>query len=160
MQNHIQHKFLELDDFRPNANARFPPSVRVEIRIAFGFNHDARRMAFHVSIDHPAYSSGVIPCGHEHDGVHTVLLTPWRKNPALTSASCFLPGNLRDIRYTKPSQLANLPCGSILVGEPPAYELEIFASRWICKDRNPRRDAALHEVRRLQRAGAARIARD
>src|SRR5262249_46847701 len=46
---------------------------------------------------------------------------------------------------------ANLPCTRIFVREPPADELVVFSTRRVGKDRNSRRDAALHEVRRFER---------
>ena len=149
MQNDIEHEFLQLNDFDPNAAARFPPSVRIKTRVAFSLNRDTCRMTFHFSIEYPTHASGVIPGGHEHNGAELLLVAPWRKNLTFTFGSSFGSGNLHDIRYAKPSELADLPCRQILVGEPAADELEIFSARRVRKNRNSRRDAAMHEVRRL-----------
>lgn len=159
MQNDIEHELLELNDFCPNAAARFPPSVRIKTRVAFSLNRDARRMAFHFSIEYPAYSSGVVFSCHEHNGPELLLVAPWRKNLTLTFGSSFGSGNLHDIGHAEPSELPDLPCRQILVREPAADELEIFSTRRVRKDRNSRRDAAMHEVRRLQRPRAAGIRR-
>ncbi len=117
-------------------------------------------MAFHISIEYPAYSSGVIPGGHEHDRPDPVLVAPWGKNLAFTFGSGFVSWNLHDIRYAKPSQLPNLPCREIFVGQPPTDELKIFSTRRVGKNRDARRDAAMHEVRCLQGSRAAGITRD
>ena len=85
-----------------------------------------------------------------------MLLAPRRKHLALTFGSSFGYGNLHDIHDAKQRQLTNLPCASILVREPPADELVVVSTRRIGKNRNARCDAALHEVRRFERASAAR----
>src|SRR5262249_26710782 len=74
---------------------------------------------------------------------------------AFACGSSIGSGDLHDIRHAKPPQLANLSCASILVREPPAGELVVFPTRRVGKNRNARRDAALHEVRRFERARAA-----
>ena len=84
-----------------------------------------------------------------------MLGAPWRKHLAFAFGSSFGSGDLHDIRHPKPPQLANLSCASILVREPPADELVVVSTRRIGKNRNARRDAALHEVRRFERARAA-----
>jgi hypothetical protein len=84
-----------------------------------------------------------------------MLVAPWRKHLGLTFASSVGSGDLHDIRHAKPSQLANLPCTRILVREPPADELVVFSTRRVGKNRNSRRDAALHEIRRFERPRAA-----
>src|ERR1044071_4278328 len=126
MQDHIEHEFLELNDCRADAAACLPPSVRVKTRVALGLDHDARRVPFHVSIEHTPDSSGVIYGCHEDDGADRVLIAPRRKNPALAFGSGFAPGNLHHIRYTEPSELPDLPCRQILVREAAADELEIL----------------------------------
>ena len=83
-----------------------------------------------------------------------MLVAPWRKHLAFAFGSSFGSGDLHDIRHPKPPQLANLSCASILVREPPADELVVVSTRRIGKNRNARRDAALHEVRRFERARA------
>ena len=80
-----------------------------------------------------------------------MLVAPWRKHLGLTFASSVGSGDLHDIRHAKPSQLANLPCTRILVREPPADELVVFSTRRVGKNRNSRRDAALHEIRCFER---------
>src|SRR5262249_30228309 len=113
-------------------------------------------MAFHDSIEHSPPSSRVVPSGHEHDGSELMLVAPWRKHLAFAFGSSFGSGDLHDIRHAKPPQLANLSCASILVREePPATELVTFPARRVGKNRNARRDAALHEVRRFERPRAA-----
>jgi hypothetical protein len=160
VENGVEYKFLELDDFCPDAAALLPPSVRVKTRVAFRLNRDTRRMAFHDSIEHAAYSSGVIPSNYEHNGSEFVLVAPWRKNLTFAFGASFGSGNLHDIRYAKRPQLPNLPCACILIGQPPADELEILSARGVGKDRNSRRYTAVHEIRCLQRARAAGIKRD
>jgi len=159
VQNDIEYEFLELNDFCPNAAARFPPSVRVKTRVAFGLNRDTRRMALHFSIEYAAHSPGVIAGGHEHNGPELLPVAPWRKNLAFTFSSSFGSRNLHDVRHAKPSELPDLPCRQILIREPAADELEIFATRRVRKNRNSRRDPAMHEVCRLQRSRAAGIRR-
>ena len=62
MQRDFEHKLLKFDNFRPNAivsffcpNAivSFPPSVRIEARIARWLNRDMGLMAFHDSLRAP-----------------------------------------------------------------------------------------------------------
>jgi len=88
-----------------------------------------------------------------------MLVAPGWKYFAFGLRSSFGPRNLNDLRHAKPSQLANLPCGSILVGESSAYELKVFSTRRIRKNRNAPRDAALDQVRRFQRTRALGIGR-
>jgi len=88
-----------------------------------------------------------------------MLVGPRRKYLALTFRSSFGPGDLNDIRYAKPLQLSYLPFGSILVRQPSSYELKIFSTRRVCKDRNSCRNASLDQVRRFQRTRAAGIGR-
>jgi hypothetical protein len=76
-----------------------------------------------------------------------MLVTPWWKHLTFTFGPNVGSGDLHDIRNAKPSQLANLPCAGILVREPSADELAVFSTRGGGKNRNSRRDAALHEVR-------------
>jgi hypothetical protein len=159
VQNDVEYEFLKFYDFCPNAGARFPPSVRIKTGVAFSLNLDTCQMAFHVSIEHPAYSSGVIHRDHEHNEPELVLVAPRCKNLAFTFCSRFVSRNLHDVRYAKPSQLPNLPCRRIFVREPSADELKIFSTRRISENRHSRRDAAMHEVGRLQRSSAARIGR-
>jgi hypothetical protein len=59
VQHDLEHELLRLDDFCPEAAARFPPSVRVN-RIARGLNRDTCRMAFHDAIEHSPRSSRVV----------------------------------------------------------------------------------------------------
>ena len=86
-----------------------------------------------------------------------MLVAPWRKHLTFTFGSNVGSGDLHDIRHAKPPQLANLPCARILVREPPADELVVFSTRRVGKNRNSRRDAALHEVCRFERPRAAGI---
>ena len=88
-----------------------------------------------------------------------MLVAPWRKHLTCTLGSSVGSGDLHDIRHAKPPQLANLLCARVLVREPPADELVILSTRRIAKNRNSRRDAALHEVRRFERPRAAGIKR-
>ena len=88
-----------------------------------------------------------------------MLVAPWRKHLIFSFGSSFGYGDLHDIRDAKPPQLANLPCGPILIREPPADELVIFSTRRVGKNRYSRRDAALHEVCRFERPRAAGIRR-
>ena len=89
-----------------------------------------------------------------------MLVAPCRKHLGYTFG-CFSIGSrdLHDIRHAKPPQLANLPCARILVREPPADELVVLSTRRVAKNRNSRRDAALHEVCRFERPRAAGIER-
>jgi hypothetical protein len=116
-------------------------------------------MAFHHSIEHSPQSSRVVPSGHEHNRSELMLVAPWRKHLTFTFGSSVGSGDFYNIRHAKRRQLANLPCGRILVREPPADELVVFSTRRIGKNRNARRDAALHEVRRFERPRAAGIKR-
>ena len=79
-----------------------------------------------------------------------MLVAPWRKHLAFTLGSNVGSGDLHDIRYAKPPQLANLPGASIFVREPSADEFVVLSTRWVGKNRNTRRDAALHEIRRFE----------
>jgi hypothetical protein len=88
-----------------------------------------------------------------------MLVAPSWKHLDFTLGPCVGFGNLNDIRDTKRPQLANLPCGPILVRKPPADELMVFSTRRIGKNRNSRRDAALHEVRRFECTRAIGIKR-
>jgi hypothetical protein len=88
-----------------------------------------------------------------------MLVTPSWKHLAFTFGPCVGFGNLHDIRDAKRSQLASLLCGFILVRKPPADELMVFSTRRVGKNRNSRRDAALHEVRRFECTRAIGIKR-
>jgi len=101
----------------------------------------------------------VVPGGHEHNGSELTLVAPRRKHLSFTFGSNFGSGDLHDICHAKPAQLAYLPRARILVGEPPADELVVFSTRRVGKNRNARRDAALHEVRRFERPRPAGIKR-
>jgi hypothetical protein len=116
-------------------------------------------MAFHNSIEYSAYSSGVVPSDHEHNGLELVLIAPSRKNLTFTFCSTFGSVDLHDVCHAKPPQLPNLPCPCVLVREPPADELEVLSTWRVAKNRNPRRDAALHEVRRFEPSRAAGLKR-
>jgi hypothetical protein len=159
MQNEIESKLLEFYDFRPDAATGLPPSVWVKTRISLRLNRDVRRVAFHNSIDDSAYSSGMVSRDHEHDGPELMLVAPLWKNQAFTFGSILRSGNFHDVRYAKPTELANLPCACILVREAPPDKLEIFSTRGVGKDGNSRRNAALHEVRRFKRSCAIGIKR-
>src|SRR6266851_3466032 len=115
-------------------------------------------MTFHDSVEHSPQSSRVILNGHYHNGSELMLIAPWRKHPTFTFGSID-SGDLHDIRHAKRPQLANLPCGRILIREPPADELTVFSIRRVHKDRNSLRDAALHEVRRFEHPCATGIER-
>src|ERR1700757_1243772 len=112
-------------------------------------------MALHDSIEHSPQSSRVVPSGYEHKGSEPMLVAPWRKPLAFSFGSDVGSGDLHHIRHAKPSQLTNLPRSRIFVREPPADELVVFSTRRVGKDRNSRRDAALHEIRRFERPRAA-----
>ena len=116
-------------------------------------------MAFHGSIEYSPSSSRVVPSGHEHNGSELMLLAPWRKHLAFTSGSSVGPEDVNDVSHAKPLQLASLPCARILVRKPPPDELVVFPARWVGKNRNTRRNAALHQVCRFERPGAAGIKR-
>jgi hypothetical protein len=55
-------------------------------------------MTLHDSIEHAAYSSGVIPSDYEHNGSELVLVAPRRKNLTFTFGARLRSGNLHDIR--------------------------------------------------------------
>src|ERR1700730_654463 len=116
-------------------------------------------MAFHDSIEHSPQSSRVVPSGYEHNGSEPMLVAPWRKRLAFSFGSDVGSGDLHHIRHAKPSPLTNLPCSRIFVREPPADELVVFSTRRVGKDRNSRRDAALHEIRRFTRPRTAGMKR-
>jgi hypothetical protein len=88
-----------------------------------------------------------------------MLVAPWRKRLAFSFSSDVGSGDLHHIRHAKPPQLTNLPCSRIFVREPPADELVVFSTRRVGKDRNSRRDAALHEIRRFECPRTAGIKR-
>jgi hypothetical protein len=77
-----------------------------------------------------------------------MLVAPWRKHFTFTFGSSVCSVDLHDICHAKPTQLPNLPCACIL-----------FSTRRVGKNRNSRRDTALHEVRRVQCACAVGIKR-
>src|SRR5215471_2365607 len=89
-----------------------------------------------------------------------MLIAPLRKHLILrTFVFNVGSGNLHDVVHAKQSQLASLPCGCILVREPPADELEVFFMRRVGKNCNSRRYAAFYEVRCFERTRAAGIKR-
>jgi hypothetical protein len=55
-----------------------------------------------------------------------VLVAPWRKNLTFTFGAP--PRFWNDIRYAKRPQLPNLPRACILIGQPPADELEVLSA--------------------------------
>ena len=69
------------------------------------------------SVEHSPQSSRVILSGHHDNGLEVMLVAPSRKHPAFIFGSID-SGDLHDIRHAKRSQLANLPCTRILIGEP------------------------------------------
>src|SRR6516162_2822599 len=83
-----------------------------------------------------------------------MLVTPRWKHLAFTFGPNVASRDLNDIGYAKRSQLANLPCGGILVRKSAADELMVFSARRVGKNRNSCRDAALHEIRRFERPRA------
>ena len=117
------------------------------------------RTASHDAVEHSPQSSRVVPRGHEYNGSELILIAPWWKHLSFTFGSSVGSGDFYNIRHTKRSQLANLPRARILMREPPADELVIFSTRRVAKNRNPRRDAALHEIRRFERPRAAGMKR-
>ncbi len=159
MQNGLEHEFLEFDDFCSDAAASLPPPVRVKTGVARGLNRDTCRMTFHDPIEHSPHSSRVVSSRHEHNGSELVLVAPWRKHLAFTLGSNVGSGDFHDIRHAEPYQLPNLPCARILVRQPAPDKFVIFPARRVGKNRNARRDAALHEVRHFQRPGAGGIER-
>src|SRR5215471_1568318 len=116
-------------------------------------------MAFHDSIEHSPRSTRVVPGCHEHNGAKLMLVAPGRKSLAFAFGSPVCPRDLHNILHAKPPQLASLPCGPILVREPPAVELKVFRTRRVGKDRNSCRNAALNEVSRFEHTGALGISR-
>ena len=89
-----------------------------------------------------------------------MLIAPLRKHLILcTFVFNVGSGNLHDIVHAKQPQLASLPCGCILVREPPADELEVFVTRRVGKNCNSRRYTAFYEVRCLERTRTAGIKR-
>src|SRR5712692_5026972 len=124
-----------------------------------GANRDTCRMALHDPIEHSPYSSRVVSRRHEYNGSELMLLAPWRKHLAFTLGSNLGSGDFHDIRHAERSQLANLPCARILIRQPAPDKFVIFSARRVGKNRNACRDAALHQVGRLQRPGAAGIER-
>src|SRR5947209_703597 len=160
MHDEIEHELLEFNNFHSNAGAGLPPMVRIEGRVALGFNHDTRRMSLHVAMEHAPYSAGMVLGRHEHDGTDRMLVGPWCKNFALASGPRFISGNLQDIGDTKPSELPDLPGRQVLIGKSASNEFEIFPARWIGENGNAGCDTATHEVGRLQHTRAARIVGD
>ena len=116
-------------------------------------------MAFHDSIKHSPRSPRVVSSCYEHNRSVLTLVAPWRKNLAFAFGSIAGSRDLHDIRHSKRLQLAYLTRARILVREPPANELVVFSTRRIGKNRNARRDAALHEVSSLERPSPAGIKR-
>jgi hypothetical protein len=88
-----------------------------------------------------------------------MLVAPWRKHLTFTFGSNIGSSDLHDIRDAKPLELANLPCGLILVREPPTDELVVLSTGRVGKNRNSCRNAASYEVRRFERPRAAGIGR-
>jgi hypothetical protein len=76
-------------------------------------------------------------------------VAPCRKHLIFSFGSSFGYGNLQDIRDAKRPQLADLPCGPILIRKPPTNKLAIISSRRGRKNGYSRRDAALNEVCRF-----------
>jgi len=91
------------------SNKSFSPSVGVKTRVARGFDRDARRMAFHDSVEHAPQSSRVIRMGHEHNRSKLMLVAPLGKRLNFLFGS-FDGRDSHDIRHTKRPQLANLGC--------------------------------------------------
>jgi len=117
-------------------------------------------MAVHDPIEDSAGSPRMVASCHKYDRSELMLVGPRWKDVAFTFRSSFGPGNLNDIRYAKPPQLAHLPCGSILVRQPSSYKFKILSTRRVCEDRDSRRDAALDQVRCFQRTRASGISRN
>jgi hypothetical protein len=86
-----------------------------------------------------------------------MLIAPCPEHLGFTLGANAGLGNLHDIRYTKRPQLADLPCTRVLVREPAADELMVFAARRVGENRNSRRNPALHEISRFESTGAAGV---
>ena len=82
---------------------------------------------------------------------------PWWKHGTFSVGSSITSWDLDNVLHAKPIQLTNLSRASILVREPAANEFVVFSARRVGKYRNSRRDAALHEVCRFERARTAGI---
>lgn len=159
MQSDIQHELLELDQFCARAVPRLPPLIGSKGGILLGPHRDACRMAFHQSIEDASHTPGVVLGSNEDHGPECVLVAPRRKHLAFAVRASFFCGNLHDLRYAEPSQLLNLPRRRILVGKSSANELEILSTRGIRKNRNPRRNAAMDEIRGFENPCTARMRR-
>ena len=89
-----------------------------------------------------------------------MLIAPLRKHLRLrTFVFNVASRDLHDILHAKRSELASLPFSRIFVRQSPANELEVFSTRRVGKNSNPRCDAALNEVRRFERAHAPCVKR-
>ena len=89
-----------------------------------------------------------------------MLVAPWRQHLAFSfGSSVGGSGDLDDIRHTERLQLANLPCGRILVRQFATDELVVFPTRWVGKNCNSRRDTILYEICRFESPRAARFMR-
>ena len=116
------------------------------------------RTASNDAVEHSPQSSRVVPRGHEHDGSKLILIAPWWKHLSFTFGSSVGSGDFHNIRHTKRSQFADAS-RSHPHKEIPADELVVFSTRRVAKNRNARRDAALHEIRRFERPRAAGMKR-
>ena len=89
-----------------------------------------------------------------------MLIAPRRQSQDFIVSSGFGSRNLLDVCDAKPSQLPNLRCGFVHVGESSADKLKIFSTGRIGENRNLRCYAAMHEICRLQCPGAKGASRD
>jgi hypothetical protein len=96
VQHDVEQEFLEFDNLYPDAEASFPPSIRVKSRVVRGTNHDPCLVSCHCAVEHSPQSSRVVPRRHKHNGSELMLFAPCWKHLALIfgSADC---GNFYDI---------------------------------------------------------------
>src|SRR5262249_8283281 len=130
-----------------------------ETGVAGGSNSDPRTLSLHDPVQNMPHSSRVVSGCHEHDGLELMLGTPLRKKLGFIFGSNGESRKLHKIAHTKPSQLANLPCGRILIGEPSADELVVLSTWRVAENRDSRRDSAFQEIGRFKCPLTGRIER-
>jgi hypothetical protein len=60
MTHDVEQQLLKFLDLDSDSAARFPPSVRIEVRVTRGPNSNRRFVVFHGAIQDSAQTSGVV----------------------------------------------------------------------------------------------------
>ena len=152
MGHDIEEQLLRLDDPRPEAVARGPPGVGIEIRVS-GASHGHRpAVAFHCPTHDTPQTTGVFR-GRDHDNRPTTASSApaWQHTPLVLAASGCTRYALNR-RHPECVQIAYRSLGLVFVGQAPAQELQIHRIGRILEHRDTCRNALACQIGGLEHA--------